>query len=193
MRGLRLRVKGILTRVVGLCLFVGAILCGPAEAAKRPPPPKTTPEYEALFKRMYDNPTDIDLTFEFAAMATKIGDYEAAASALERILMFNPNLPRVKLQLGQLYFKLGSYKMARAYLDQAREAPAPLDVRTEASKFLAALDERQEPRPRHTAQQQGAPAQMPQAPRSPHIWSVFAQTGLRYQTNANAGPGGNLA
>ena len=187
-----MRRLGILTRVLGLCLFVGTCLCPAAEAAKRPPVPKTTPEYEALFKRMYDNPTDIDLTFEFAALATKLGDYEAAASALERILMFNPNLPRVKLQLGQLYFKLGSYKMARAYFDQAGAPEAPQDVRAEAARFIAALQERQEPRPRRTAQQQGVPAQMPQAPRSPHIWSIFAQTGLRYQTNANAGPNSAL-
>jgi tetratricopeptide (TPR) repeat protein len=191
LQGVALRVDGILTRVLGLCLLVSACLCSSAGAAKRPPVPKTTPEYEALFKRMYDNPADVDLTFEFAAMATKLGDYEAAASALERILMFNPNLPRVKLQLGQLYFKLGSYKMARAYFDQAREPPAPEDVRTDAAKFLAALQERQEPR-RVAQQGPRTPAAMPQAPRSPHIWSFFGQTGLRYQTNANAGPSGAL-
>ena len=185
--------SGVLTRVIGLCLLVGACLCSSAEAAKRPPVPKTTPEYEALFKRMYDNPTDIDVTFEFAAQATKLGDYEAAASALERVLMFNPNLPRVKLQLGQLYFKLGSYKTARSYLDQARAVDAPTDVRAEAARFIAAIEQRQQPRSQRIAQQQqGAPAQMPQAPRSPHIWAVVAQTGLRYQTNANAGPNSAL-
>lgn len=185
-------VSGVLTRVFGLCLFAVACLCSPADAAKRPPVPKTTPEYEALFKRMYDNPTDIDLTFEFAAMATKLGDYEAAAAALERILMFNPNLPRVKLQLGQLYFKLGSYKMARSYFDQARAADAPPDVRVEAARFVASIDERQRPNSQRLAEQQGAPGQMPQAPKSPHIWSIYAQTGLRYQTNASAGPNGTL-
>jgi tetratricopeptide (TPR) repeat protein len=186
-------VSGTLTRVLGLCLFVGTCLLSPALAAKRPPPPKTTPEFEALFKRMYDNPADVDLTFEYAAMATKLGDYEAAASALERILMFNPNLPRVKLQLGQLYFKLGSYKTARSYLDQARGIDSPTDVRAEAARFIAAIEERQRPASQRVAEQQGGmPAQMPQGPRSPHIWSLFAQTGLRYQTNANAGPNGIL-
>src|SRR5690349_11595505 len=119
---------------------------------------------------MFDDPTNVDVTFRFAALATKLGDYEAAIGALERILLFNPRLARVKLQLGSLYFKLGAYKVARSYFEQARTAGAPADVQAEAERFVAELDSRE----------------------SPHRWSVFAQTGLRYQTNASTGPGGNI-
>jgi hypothetical protein len=126
-----------------------------------------TPEYNSLFRQIFDDPTNIDATFKFAGAATKLGDYEAAIGALERILFFNPNLPRVKLQLGSLYFKLGSYAMARNYLEQARDTGSA-DVAAEADQFIAELDRRL----------------------SPQRWNVFAQTGLRYQTNANFGPDG---
>src|SRR5438067_10241632 len=115
---------------------MGASLSAMAQAS-RPPVPRTTPEYNALFKRMFDDPTNVEVTFRFAALATKLGDYEAAIGALERILLFNPRLARVKLQLGSLYFKLGSYKMARSYFEQARTAGASPDVQVEAERFVA--------------------------------------------------------
>ena len=40
--------------------------------------------------------------------------------------VFNPNLPRVKLELGVLYFKLGSYELARSYFQEAVNAATPL-------------------------------------------------------------------
>jgi len=163
------RTYGVTSWAVGLCLLLWAGAACQAQASK-PPVPKTTPEYNALFKRMFDDPTNVDVTFRFAALATKLGDYEAAIGALERILLFNPRLARVKLQLGSLYFKLGAYKMARSYFEQARAAGGSSDVQAEAERFVAELDRRE----------------------SPHRWSVFAQTGLRYQTNASTGPGGNI-
>src|SRR5437660_12199579 len=70
-------------------------------------------DYDALFKAMFKNPSNLDLSFRFAQQAVARGDYEAAIGALERMLFYNPNLPRVKLDLGDLYFKLGSYELAK--------------------------------------------------------------------------------
>jgi tetratricopeptide (TPR) repeat protein len=155
-------------RVRRWAIVLAAAFCVSAASAQAvAPPPTTTPEYNALFKRMFNDPTNVSLTFQFAERATKIGDYEGAIGALERILYFNPNLTRVKLQLGALYFKLGAYEMARSYFSQAQET-GPGDVQAEAGQFLAELDRRL----------------------SPNRWSVFAQTGLRYQSNANFGPDG---
>ena len=72
---------------------------------------------DLLFKRLLLKPDDLDAGFQYAQLETELGDYEAAIGALERILYYNPNLPRVKLQLGVLYFHLRSYEMARNYLD----------------------------------------------------------------------------
>src|SRR5207302_7631391 len=59
----------------------------------------------ALFQEMLRNPADLDATFAYAEAAAKLGDNEAAVSALERILLFNPQLTRVDLVLGTLYFR----------------------------------------------------------------------------------------
>ncbi len=151
-----------------------------AKAAR--PVVKRTPEYNALFQRMYDNPTDVELTFKFAALATKLGDYESAIGALERILAFNPHLPRVRLQLGQLYFKLGAYKIAQAYFREARAGGATADVAAQTERFIAEIERREAPAV--------ATAKAGQPP--PSEWSLFAQSGIRYQTNATQGPSGDV-
>lgn len=125
-------------------------------------------EYDQLFQRMFKNPTDLDVTFQFAETATEMGNYEAAISALERMLLFNPNLPRVRLELGALYFRLGSYDTARAYLLGARDSRnVPPEVKDKVDRFLAEIDRRLS---------------------SSRISGSIA-IGGRYQSNANAGPG----
>ena len=122
---------------------------------------------DLLFKRLLLKPDDLDAGFQYAQLETELGDYEAAIGALERILYYNPNLPRVKLQLGVLYFHLRSYEMARNYFDAVINAPdTPSDIRTEVQTYIAAVD-------KAVAINQ---------------FSVYGQFGLAYQTNANAGP-----
>jgi tetratricopeptide (TPR) repeat protein len=122
---------------------------------------------DLLFKRLLLKPDDLDAGFKYAQLETELGDYEAAIGALERMLYYNPNLPRVKLQLGVLYFHLRSYEMARNYFDAVLNAPdTPSDVRTEVQTYVAAVD-------KAVAINQ---------------FSVYGQFGLAYQTNANAGP-----
>jgi hypothetical protein len=124
------------------------------------------PEYEALFRRVLREPANLDLSFRFAEMATRAGDYEAAIGALERMLFYKPDLPRVKLELAILYFRLGSYEMARSYFQGALAAGAPPEVTARVQPFLVEIDRRL----------------------STTQWSAFGQIGTRYQTNANAGP-----
>lgn len=143
----------------------------PAAPSNSPAGSSTSPAFDALFQRMYKEPGNLDVSFRFAELATQVGDYEAAIGALERMLFFNPNLPRVRLELGVLYFKLGSYAMARSYFESALAAPdAPPDVQAKVQEFIAEIDRRM----------------------SPHKWAVFAHAGIRSQTNANAGPDGLL-
>ena len=122
---------------------------------------------DLLFKRLLLKPDDLDAGFRYAELETELGDYEAAIGALERMLYYNPNLPRVKLQLGVLYFHLRSYEMARNYFDAVLNAPdMPSDIRTEVQTYVAAVD-------KAVAINQ---------------LSIYGQFGLAYQTNANAGP-----
>src|SRR5690242_5649191 len=124
-------------------------------------------EYDRMFQEMLKQPANLDLMFEFAAVATRLGNYEAAISTLERMLLFNRDLPRVKLELGALYFRIGSYPIARSYLEDAISGPnVPTAVKQRVQAYLDQIDKR-------TA-------------RSHLTGSVT--TGLRYQTNVNAGP-----
>jgi hypothetical protein len=96
---------------------------------------------DLLFKRLLLKPDDLDAGFRYAELETELGDYEAAVGALERILYYNPNLPRVNLQLGTLYFHLRSYEMARNCFDAVLSAPdVPPDIRTEVQTYVAAVD-----------------------------------------------------
>jgi tetratricopeptide (TPR) repeat protein len=76
----------------------------------------------------------------YAQAATKAGDYEAAVSAYEGMLIIDSNLPRVRLELGILYYRLKSYETSRTYLETALASPTlPGDVRKPAELLLAKM------------------------------------------------------
>jgi len=156
-----------LKRVVCACMaWIGfawsASAQGPVDAT-----PAQEREYDAAFDEMLRQPANLDVLFKFATVATRTGDYEGAVSALERMLLINPDLPRVRLELGVLYFRLGSYEIARTYLETAltSQALSP-EVRSRAEQFMVEIQKRQSP--------------------SRFLGEVFA--GVRYQSNANLGP-----
>jgi hypothetical protein len=112
-------------------------------SASAQPPGQSNAKYEKLFQQTLAQPTNIDVAFRFAEVAAQLGDYEAAIGALERILFYNPNLPRVKFELGVLYYKLGSYAMARTYFESAIQGEnAPPEVRNKANSYLAEISQR---------------------------------------------------
>jgi tetratricopeptide (TPR) repeat protein len=166
MAATRSQLRSWLLRVAATAL--GAVLlCAPAKAQRI----VANPEYDALFAQVLREPANLDLSFRFAEIATAAGDYEAAIGALERMLFYNPALPRVRLELGILYFRLGSYETARSYFQGALAgSDVPPEVRARVEPFLFEID-------RRLATTQ---------------WSGFGQLGLRFQTNANAGPTNSL-
>jgi hypothetical protein len=124
-------------------------------------------QYDEAFQETMRKPADLDVLFRFASLATQMGDLEGAISALERMLLINQNLPRVRLELGVLYYRLGSYEVARSYLESALRSPTvPADVRRRAEEYLAEVDGKLSP--------------------SSLAGDVFF--GWRYQSNANLGP-----
>lgn len=128
-------------------------------------------DQDQLFQQMVRNPTNHELTFSFVRVATERGDYEAAIGALERLLFYNPKLTRVKYELGSLYFRLGSYEMARRYYREVLASPdADAITRARVESYLP------------QAEKQLAQSR----------FSGFVQTGLRSQTNATFAPTGGL-
>lgn len=128
-------------------------------------------QQDALFQRMMSEPANHDVTFAFVRVATARGDYEAAVGALERLLFYNPNLVQVKYELGSLYFRLGSFEMARRYFREALASPN-LDPKTRG-RIEAYLPDTEK--------------QLQQS-----RLSGFVQVGIRTQTNASFAPSGSL-
>ena len=116
---------------------------------------------------MLRQPDDLDAAFEYAAVSAELGDLEGAISTLERMLIFAPGLPRLQFELGVLYYRLGAYQTAATYFRSVEAAPdVPPEVQGQVAAYLAAVERR------------ATGTQL----------SGFAMTGLRVQSNANAGP-----
>ena len=156
---------------------VTAIVVGSAssfaqsQTAAAPTQEELQEEYDILFQRMFADPTNLDLTFRFASVATQLENFESSISALERMLLLNPNLPRVKLEIGVLYFRLGAFPIARAYfLDAIAGGDAPGLVIERVNAYLEEIERRL----------------------SRHYFTGSIMVGFRAQSNANAGPASNL-
>ncbi|MEM0909116.1 MAG: tetratricopeptide repeat protein, partial [Pseudomonadota bacterium] len=121
---------------------------------------------EALFAAMLNDPTNLDLAFEYAQLSAQVGDVEAAISTLERMLIYAPNLPRLQLELGVLYYRIGAIDIARSYLEAASRENTPQVVQDRVDVFLAQIG-RQDQR---------------------LVVSGSLHGGIRYQSNATAAP-----
>ena len=129
-----------------------------------------TAEQDKLFQQMLREPGNLDVAFAYASVSAKLGDNEAAVTALERMLLFNPNLPRIDLELGALYFRMGSFDLASDYLNKALVANPPPEVRSRASHYLEEIAAQQS-----RSQLQG-----------------YVFFGAQYQSDANVAPGSPL-
>ena len=141
---------------------------GTSVAVQRLGPPEVEARRDALLKQMIARPSDLDLAFEYANLSAQAGDYEGAISTLERMLIYAPNTPRLQLELGILYYRLGAYEVARSYFEQALANPSvPPNVAAQIRLYL----------------QQLALAADPPA------FSATIFSAIRWESNANSGPG----
>ena len=150
-----------------VCLTLSPFPSNAQTDAAQVAPNNINQRYDEAFQETLRQPANLDVLFKFANVATEHGDLEGAISALERMLLINPNLPRVRLELGVLYYRLASYEMARSYLESSLKSQnLPDEVRLKGERLLAEIRNRQSP--------------------SHFSGEVFA--GFRYQSNANLGP-----
>jgi hypothetical protein len=160
-------------RVVALAAVLAGFLA-PSSVHSQPAPQApldTRTAFDAAFQETLRKPNDPPTLIRYADLAVKAGDLEAAVSALERLLLIEGDQPRVRLELGLLYFRLRSYEVARAYLEGARtSARATPEIRDRATQAIVEVDRLH----------------------GPSRFSGDLLLGLRYSTNANSGPSGAI-
>ena len=158
MRALRLY---CLRGVAGLAIATAALASVAAQEA-----PTLRERQRALGRTISEQPANLEAMFEYALVSTQLEDHEQAIATLERMLIFNPDLPRVQLELGVAYFRLGAYDVSRFYFEQVLSDDPPEAVASRVAGFIAEID-------RRTARNS--------------VTGLFA-IGPIYSTNANLGP-----
>jgi thioredoxin-like negative regulator of GroEL len=125
-------------RAVCLAAAVASVLLGPSLCAAQTDPKLA--EYDAAFSEMMSKPGDPARVVKYAQLAVEVGDMEGAVSALEGLLMQDSDQPEVELELGVLYYRLGSTDAARAHLEAARKSKqASAATKARANEYLKAL------------------------------------------------------
>ena len=121
-------------------LILLAIMLVGCDKAQSGPSAELRAQQNTAFQAMLKDPGNLETVMAYAQAATKAGDYEAAVSAYEGMLIIDSNLPRVRLELGILYYRLKSYETSRTYLETALESPTlPQDIRKPAELLLAKM------------------------------------------------------
>jgi len=153
-------------RFAGALAPIGLLVVSALSAAAQTPSDFAR-NLSPLFGGILARPSDLNNTLQYAAGASA-DDIESAIGTYEQLLFYNPTLSRVRFELGVLYFRLGSYEMARSYFESALKMRdiAP-DLSERAQELIAIIDKK---------------LQVDQ-------YTGYLQTGLAYQTNPGAGPG----
>lgn len=135
-------------KISALALFAGALLDAADASAQTEP----KAELERLAAHVRIHPTDLEQTYAYIRLAIELHD-EAAIGALERLLMYNPNLGRARKELGLLYARIGAYQSAALHLRAALTSPdldaaqkaeveaqlPEIEKQTQASRFSGSL------------------------------------------------------
>lgn len=158
-RTIRRSARLLITRSIGMLLLAMA----PAVFAAQ--------SYDQLFEAMKSDPTNPGKTFRFAQAAIKAGDINGAIAALERMLLTNPGLSNIELELGVLYLRVGAVELASEFIDSALRAPeVPPWVRERAQGLLGQAERAS----------------------SRHSFATSMFVALKHDSNANAAPAGRL-
>jgi tetratricopeptide (TPR) repeat protein len=130
-----------MSRVSAVVSLLACLLLAPSMAeAQRA---GSSEAFKQAFQETLQKPTDAPTLLKYARIAAQEGDLEAAVSAYERFLMIDADQPRVRYELGVLYYRLRSYEAARAYFETARASPkAGGDVKSGAGEYIAEIDKK---------------------------------------------------
>lgn len=127
---------------VGLLVFAaGAAWADPlAEGRAKMAAQEYEGAYHSFFAAFEQHPTHPEVNFLLGRAAFESGRYEEAVMAYERVLMYNQDSGRTRLELARTYMRLGSTEIARRYFLEVLATNPPEAVWQNIQRFLAALD-----------------------------------------------------
>ncbi len=96
-----------------------------------------------LFTQIRENPKDLKANFAYGQLAYKMGKYDEAMAAYERMLIINSDLPRVKLELGLVHMALNNDAKAEELFNEVAAGNPPENVQKNIDTVLAELRKRQ--------------------------------------------------
>ena len=95
----------MLKKVLILCSFFGLFFSNTTIAQNVNPTiidetelENTQKERDRIFSEIIDQPTNMDNLFKYANLSILVGDLEAAVGVFEQMLIYNEELPRIRLE-----------------------------------------------------------------------------------------------
>jgi len=87
-----------------------------------------------------NNYQSIKDNFYFALSAEKIGEYNEAIAAYERILLYKPDSLRAKLEIARIYFNLKQYNISKQYFNKALKETKNSNVKKHIKYYLDKIE-----------------------------------------------------
>ncbi|PIP84697.1 MAG: hypothetical protein CO113_18965 [Elusimicrobia bacterium CG_4_9_14_3_um_filter_62_55] len=112
------------------------------------------------------DPDNIGLNYKFAKTQVADGDLKGAAATLERILMIDPALPKIRLFYGIVLYRLGNLHEALRELESIRKLPMDGGLKGEIEAYISRIQKQM----RRTN------------------WRGMAGVGFQFDDNRNASP-----
>jgi hypothetical protein len=94
------------------------------------------PDRLVTYEDVLAHPDEIDLNFAFAQGQIQRGELRGAAATLERILLINPDLPRVRLLYAIVLYRLDNIDEAERELQAVRLFEMPVSLRADLDRYL---------------------------------------------------------
>lgn len=86
-------------------------------------PPPTTQDVDRAFREVLANANSMEARSKYATLLVGIGNFEGGIAALEGLLLMPDAPARIRVELGVLYYRLGSYAISESYLRTAIDDP----------------------------------------------------------------------
>jgi hypothetical protein len=94
------------------------------------------PDRAVTYEDVLQRPDDVDLNFAFAQGQIQRGELRGAAATLERILLINSELPRVRLLYAIVLYRLDNIDEAERELQAVRLFDMPVSLRADLDRYL---------------------------------------------------------